>query len=67
MRGSEIHAAMLARCAALMERQALTDDESAELEAVAAACEAYEAMAWPVRTPTDAQRRAFRQDQMKSN
>lgn len=46
--GADLHRAMLERCSRLMEKPSLTQDEGAELTALAAACEAYEEVVWPI-------------------
>ena len=51
MNGSEIYKAMLARCDALMCDDTATLSEIKELEAVAAACEAYEDVVYPMNKP----------------
>ena len=48
MDGKAIHAAMLERCEVLMDSGKLSPEQLAELVAVAAACEAYEAAAFPI-------------------
>lgn len=53
MRGLDIHKAMLSRCEALMNIECLPDDLSQELSAVAAACEAYEVVMFPMNWAHD--------------
>jgi hypothetical protein len=54
MRGPEIYKAMLARCEVLMRDDIATLSEVKELEAVAAACEAYEDVVYPMGNPARA-------------
>jgi hypothetical protein len=56
MRGLDIHKAMLSRCEALMNLdidEGRPTDLSKELEAVAAACEAYERVMFPINWAHD--------------
>lgn len=54
MRGLDIHKAMLSRCEALMNLgENAPADLSQELEAIAAACEAYENVMFPMNWAHD--------------